>query len=334
MAVDPLHWGKGFQRLVFQECRSPRNPHPNGGTVGSRDFLLSILHHRPHPGASFDGTTPCEKQILPKFDDLRRSVRIPFEQLRTKLEVGGESYQVKIANMSQEGMRIIVDSNVVIDTNQEVLIGVGAINPNVKGRVRWISPSAEDPSRVELGVEFESFLFTQPEEEDVQGLLDAWQDLSQDYSFYDSFLQILTMLDFEIVDGRISDLSEAIYGIAVWLDQRMGPLNLWQAMREEGGKITPSMIVERHPASHASLEDRKTHVIKAAGEELTVWLGGHPYFYGEDMIIEYLGGNEGQTDLLQRLVLLLAKRIKFWSKLLMKNISLQLLSEEYEPRNH
>ena len=52
------------------------------------------------------------------------------------------------------------------------------------------------------------------------------------------------------------------------------------------------------------------------------------------MIIDYLGGKEGQTDLLQRLVLLLAKRIKFWSKLLMKNISLQLLSEEYEPRNH
>ncbi len=290
--------------------------------------------HRPPPGGIHDGTTHAEKLILPKFDDLRRSARIPFEQLQTKLEVGGESYRVQIANMSQEGLRLVVDSNVIIDTNQEVLIGVGAINPNVKGRVRWVSPSAEDPSKVEIGVEFESFVFTQPEEEDVQGLLDAWQDLSQDYSFYDSFLQILTMLDFEIVDGRIADLSEAIYGIAVWLDQRMGPLNLWQAMREEGGKITPSLIVERHPTSHASLEDRKTHVIKVAGEELTGWFGGHPYFFGEDMIIEYLGGNEGQTDLLQRLVLLLARRIKFWSKLLMKNISLQLLSEEIERRKN
>jgi len=50
----------------------------------------------------------------------------------------------------------------------------------------------------------------QSEEEDVQGLLDAWQGLSQDYSFNDSFLQILIMLDFEVVDGRVDNLSEAI----------------------------------------------------------------------------------------------------------------------------
>jgi hypothetical protein len=183
-------------------------------------------------------------------------------------------------------------------------------------------------------VEFESFLFTQPQEEDVQGLLDAWQGLSQDYSFYDSFLQILIMLDFEVVDGRVDDLSEAIYGIGVWLDQRIGPLNLWQTMREEDGKTIPSLIVDRHPASHASLEERHTHVVKVAEEKLTGWFEGHPYLIGEDIIIEYLGGNEGQTDLLQRLVLLLASRIKFWSKLLMKNISLQLLSEEFESRGN
>ena len=323
-----------LNRLVFQESHPPHFPLLIGGRAGSWEPPPheSCRTGRARKGLHV-GITHAEKPILPKLDNLRRSVRIPFEQLRTKLEVGGESHSVQIANMSQEGMRLVMDSSVIIDTNQEVLIGLGAINPSVKGRVRWVAPLAEDPSRVEIGVEFESFLFTQPEEEDVQDLLDAWRDLSQDYSFNDSFLQILTMLDFEIVDGRISDLSEAIYGIAVWLDQRMGPLNLWQVMREGDGKITPSLIVERHPTPHASLEDRKTHVVKVAGEELTGWLGGHPYFFGEDLIIEYLGGNEGQTDLLERLVLLLARRIKFWSKLLMKNISLQLLSEEIERRH-
>ncbi len=146
-----------------------------GWVTGSRKIPLSILFKRPRPGGCIDdGTTPFEKLILPKFDELRRSVRIPFEQLQTKLEFGGESHRVQIANLSQEGVRLVVDANVTIETNQEVLIGVGAINPNVKGRVRWVSPSAEDPTKVELGVEFESFLFTQPVEEDVR--LPWWGD--------------------------------------------------------------------------------------------------------------------------------------------------------------
>jgi len=255
-----------------------------------------------------------------------------MEQIRTELEVAGEKHGVQIANLSQEGVRLVLDSKVNVDTDQEVLFAVGAINPNVKGRVRWVSPSPDDPTRIELGVEFESFIFTQPVEEDVQGMLDAWRGLSKDYSFYDSFLQILTMLDFEIVDAKIGNLSEAIYSVAVWLDQRMGSLNLWQALGEEAGQVTPSLMVERHPTAHASLEDRQAHVIKVAGEQLTGWLEGRPYFFGEGMIIEYLGDNEEQTDLLQRLVLLLARRIKFWNKLLMKNISLHFLSEEIERR--
>jgi len=105
-------------------------------------------------------------------------------------------------------------------------------------------------------------------------------------------------------------------------------------MREEDGKIIPALIVERHPTSHASLEERQIHVVKVAGEEPIGWFEGHPNFIGENIIIEYLGGNEGQTDLLQRLVLLLASRIRFWSKLLMKNISLQLLREEFASRDH
>jgi hypothetical protein len=36
------------------------------------------------------------------------------------------------------------------------------------------------------------------------------------------------------------------------------------------------------------------------------------------------------VDLLQRLAVLLSKRMQFWSKLLMKNISLQLFGEELE----
>ncbi|NIR96575.1 MAG: hypothetical protein GWO39_00405, partial [Gammaproteobacteria bacterium] len=100
-----------------------------------------------------------------------------------------------------EGVRVVVDGNLDVDFNQEVLIGVGAINPNIRGRVRWSAPHPEDPSRMELGVEFEAFLITRPGDEEVQGLLDAWRELSQDYNIYESFLHIMSMLDFEIVHG-------------------------------------------------------------------------------------------------------------------------------------
>ena len=264
--------------------------------------------------------------------DKRRSPRIPFEQLRTSMEVGGESYQAQIANLSQEGVRLVLDSSIQMEPEDEVMIGVGAISPNIKGRVRWISPSPKDPSRIEVGVEFESFVLTQPDDTEIQYMLDAWRELSQDYTHYDAFLQILIMLDFEITDGKIEDLSEAVYSITVWLDQRLGPLNVWQVLAEGDGTLRPTLIVERHTASEVSMEERSAHVAGVARDQLTGWLGGHPYLFGENMVIEYLGGNEGQTDLLQRLVLLLSRRVKFWSKLLMKNISLQLLSDEVERR--
>jgi hypothetical protein len=67
-----------------------------------------------------------------------------------------------------------------------------------------------------------------------------------------------------------------------------------------------------------------------AEDELSGWFDGRPYLFGGEIVIEYLGDSEGQVDLLQRLAVLLSKRMQFWSKLLMKNISLQLFGEELE----
>ena len=263
------------------------------------------------------------------IQDKRRSPRIPFEQLRTEMEIGGVAYPVSVHDLSQEGIRIVLDSPVEINPEQEVKIAVGKISPNVRGRVRWISRGQEGQS-TQMGIEFESFVLETPEEDEVEGLLAAWREISHTYSIFESFLHILLSLDYEIVEGKIDDLSDVVYSITVWLDQRVGPLNVWGVLKEPDGSLTAQLVVARHALPPAQEATRRANVLKVARDELTGWFEGRPYLYGGEIVIEYLGDNEGQVDLLQRLAVLLSKRMQFWSKLIMKNISLQLFGEELE----
>jgi PilZ domain len=262
-------------------------------------------------------------------EDKRRSPRIPFEQLRTEMEIGGVTYPVQVHDLSQEGMRIVLESPAEINPDQEVKIAVGRISPNVRGRVRWVS-QGRSGQPAQMGIEFESFVLEAPAEDEVEGLLAAWREISHTYTIFESFLHILLSLDYEIVEGKIDDLSDVIYSITVWLDQRVGPLNLWGVLKEPDGSLTAQLVVARHALPAGEEAARHANVLQVAREELTGWFDGRPYLFGGDVVIEYLGDNEGQVDLLQRLAVLLSKRLQFWSKLLMKNISLQLFGEELE----
>jgi hypothetical protein len=179
-------------------------------------------------------------------------------------------------------------------------------------------------------VKFESFVLEEPDESEIQDLLAAWQDISRSYSVFESFQQILLMLDFDIVDGKLDDLSEAIYSIGVWVDRSLGPLNLWSVLRESDGTPGANLLAERHPVPDASPEARRAQVSRVGQAELTAWLGGRAYLYGGEVVIEYLGEDQGRIDILQRLAVLLSRRIQFWSKLLMNLIALKLLGEELE----
>ncbi len=245
------------------------------------------------------------------------------------MEVNGLKYPVRVHDLSQEGIRIHLDAPIQVDPNAEVKIAVGKISPNVRGRVRWITSEAAEGGLV-LGVQFESFVFEEPQDDDVQSLLDAWQEISHTYSVFESFLHILLSLDYEIIEGKIDDLSDVIYSITVWLDQRVGPLNLWSILPESDGRISPHLIASRHPRPPEEDDERQAHVRQVGEQELTGWFDGRPYLFGGDVVIEYLGDSEAQTDLLQRLAVVLSRRLQFWSKLIMLNISLKLLGEEME----
>jgi hypothetical protein len=267
---------------------------------------------------------------LATSQDKRRSPRIPFEQLETEVEIGGVSYPVRVTDLSQEGVRIVLESDVEINLEQEIKIAVGRISPNVRGRVRWIEPHEPgQPSR--FGIEFEAFLLEQPaDSKESQDLMDAWREISHSYSITESFLQILLALDQQIVDGRLEDLSEAIHSVTVWVDERVGPLNLWAVVKEPDGSFSAELVVSRHERPPEQAGTRHAHVLRVAREAMTGWFDGQPYLYGGEVVIEYLGTSGGQVDLLQRLAVMLSKRTQFWSKLLMKNISLQLFGEELE----
>jgi len=259
----------------------------------------------------------------------RRSTRIPFEQLRTELEIDGVSYPVQVQDLSQEGIRIVFETNVEINPDAEVKVAVGKISPNVRGRVRWVKPLG-GTGGPQVGIEFESFVLDAPATDDVDDLLNAWREISHTYSVLESFLHIVISLDTEIVEGKIDDLSDVIYSITVWLDQRVGGLNLWSVLRERDGTHAVQLVVARHALPAGQEAARPANVLQVARDEMTGWIDGRPYIFGGDVVIEYLGEGEGHVDLLQRLAVLLSKRMQFWSKLLMKNISLQLFGEELE----
>ena len=139
------------------------------------------------------GTHFPRRFALADAEDKRRSPRIPFGQLQTEIEIGGRTFPVRVSDLSQEGMRIILDSEVDINPDQEVKIAVGKISPNVRGRVRWATRS-EAHGPAQIGIEFESFLLEQPAEDEVQDLLDAWREISHTYTVFESFLHILLSL--------------------------------------------------------------------------------------------------------------------------------------------
>ena len=269
------------------------------------------------------------KTILAMPEETRRSPRVPLESLFTEIEVGGVHYPVQVRDISQHGLRIVLNSGVEIKPETEVKIAIGKISTNMRGRVRWAGPQG-DAAGQQLGVEFESFVIEEPGQDEVAHLMDAWREISHTYSVFESFLHILQQLDAEIVEGTVDDLSEVIYSVATWLDERVGPLNLWGTLQEPSGQLNVQPLVARHPRPQHEWETRVQNVRTVAQEGLTGWFDGRPYLFGSGLVIEYLGQNEGQVDVLQRLTVLLAKRIQFWSRLLMKNIALRLFGEELE----
>jgi hypothetical protein len=260
--------------------------------------------------------------------DLRKDVRRPLEDLYTEIQTEDRTIPARISDLSEGGMRLVLPEGYALRRDDEVTIAIGKVMSHIKGRVRWVQTEPESGGLVTLGVQFGGFVVEPRQEDEIQVLLDAWRDISQTYSTYDSFLHILQIIDLEILDGKIDNISDAVHSVAAWLDQRMGPLNVWSLIREANDSVSAKVLVERHAPPNETVETRTAAVRDVAVYGVTTWVRGRPYLLAGNIVIEYMGAAQDKIDLIQKLAAVMSTRFAFWSKLLIKNISLELLGEQ------
>jgi hypothetical protein len=227
-------------------------------------------------------------------------------------------------------MRVVLPDGLALRPDDEVTIAVGKVMSHIKGRVRWVREDGDHGGLLTAGIQFGAFVVEPRREDEIQDLLDAWREISQTYSIYDSFLHILQVIDLEIVDNKIADISDAVHSLAAWLDQRLGPLNVWSLIREPDHTTTAKLLVERHAPEGETLEQRAAAVRDVAVYGVTTWVRGRPYLLAGDIVVEYVGAGDGKADLIQKLAAAMSLRMAFWTKLLIKNMALELLGEQAE----
>ena len=258
----------------------------------------------------------------------RRHNRIDIEGHHLlEVELEGKSHSVLVSDISEGGIGFVMGDPGDIEPDDVMAIGIEQVI-NLRGRVRWVGGVPGHPDQKRLGVQFESVIVHPKRADDVQEMVDAWMKISQSYNTFDSFLRILDIIDNDILDGKIVDFTDAVSGIALWMEQSLGSLNLWHVIDSDEGKAEVQLMVDLSQGLPERFEARAARVAAVAGNKVTKWFDRRPYVYGENIVIEFLGAFEGKIDLLHKLAIMLGKRIRTWTKVLSKNIALEALSEE------
>lgn len=266
----------------------------------------------------------------PTPHDHRKDVRRPLDGLYTEITAGERTFPVCISDLSEGGMRVVLPGGLALHPDDEVTIAVGKVMSHIKGRVRWVREEGDHGGLLTAGIQFGAFVVEPRQEDQIQDLLDAWREISQTYSVYDSFLHILQVIDQEILDNQIAGISDAVHSLVAWMSQRLGPLNVWSLVREPDHTITATLLVERHAPEGETLETRAAAVRDVAVYGVTTWVRGRPYLLAGDIVVEYVGSNNGKADLIQKLAAAMSQRLAFWNKLFIKNMALELLGEQVE----
>ena len=266
--------------------------------------------------------------MSPQGPENRRHSRIGIEGEHVlQVELEGHPHSMVVSDISEGGVGFIMGDQAEVEPDDVMAIGIEQVI-NLRGRVRWVGSDPQNPERKRLGVEFESVIVHPRRTDEVQEMVDAWMKISQSYNTFDSFLRILDIIDNDILDGKIANFTDAVSGIALWMDQSLGSLNLWHVTESEGGRVEVHLMVDLSQGRFEAFEERAAHVASVAGNKVTRWFDRRPYIYGENVVIEFFGAYEGKIDLLHKLAIMLGKRIRTWTKVLSKNIALEALSEE------
>lgn len=246
----------------------------------------------------------------------------------------GQKHQVRVLDLSEGGMRIVVPAELALGPNDHLTVALGNVLTNVAGRVRWMNQASGGGESVELGISFDSLLLKSRADDEVEGLFEAWENLANRYTVLDAFVEIIESLDQEVVDDRLRDLAGTVRRLTGWIEQRVGPLAVWQVIEEPGRNPLVRRIVDRGDESGTPIAERERRASAAAAAKVTEWHEGRPYLYAGQVVIEFFGATEGRMDLLQRIGNLLALKIVLWTKILIKNQAIALLGEELDRHRH
>ena len=255
----------------------------------------------------------------------RKTIRRPLQGRTTQIELGDQTFRVKVADLSEGGAKLIAAANTEIFPLAQINIFIQRLIPRISARVLRL---VQFPTETELGVKFETLMLEPRTQENIQALLDAWQQVSLAYSTYDSFSQILGSIDNEILEGKTAFLPEAFFGISHWMEKRVGPLAIWGIFDEGVYEDSIHVLAETEAAQGLEFETRRRNVARIAARKMTGTLDGRSHIFGGTVLMEFFGSAEGKMDLLQRMAFSLGQKFSFWNRLQMKMIALELLGEE------
>ena len=255
----------------------------------------------------------------------RKTIRRPLQGRTTQIELGNQTFRVKVADLSEGGARLIAPPRTEIFHLAQINIFIQRLIPRINARVLRL---VQSPTETEMGVKFESLMMEPRTQDNIQALLDAWQQVSLAYSTYDSFSQILGSIDNEILEGKTAFLPEAFFGISHWLEKRVGPLAIWGIFDEGAYEDSINVLAETEAAQGLDFETRRRNVAQIAARRMTGTLDGRPHIFGGTVLMEFFGNAEGKMDLLQRMAFSLGQKLPFWNRLQMKMIALELLGDE------
>jgi hypothetical protein len=188
-----------------------------------------------------EGAWPVATDTSPES---RRHPRIEI-QGRHPLDVDldGKVHSMLVSDISEGGIGFLTEEQTPVTPNDVMAIGIEQVI-NLRGRVRWVGKDPEHPHHTHIGVEFQSVIVHPKRTDDMQEMVDAWMKISQSYNTFDSFLRILDIIDNDILDGKIVDFTDAVSGIAMWMEQSVGDLDLWHVIEGADGRADVHLMVE------------------------------------------------------------------------------------------
>ena len=289
--------------------------------VISRPFRGEGLHCRPAIATRRPVTsqTSAENRRYPRIEAQNRH--------SLQVEWGGNVETAVVSDISEGGIGFLMPQGASVNPDDVMAVGIDQVI-NLRGRVRWVDTAPGESQPTRLGVEFESIIVQPKRGDEAQEMVDAWMKISDSYNTFDSFLQILDLIDNDILDGKLTNFTDAVGGMALWMENSIGALNLWHVIDSPQGAPEVQVMVDLGHGSAEPYDQRRNRVATVATSKVTKWFQRRPYIYGPQVVIEYFGSYDGKIDLLHKLAVMLGKRMLTWTKLLNKNIALEVLSDQ------